>query len=67
MDDTNRVVSTVERYLFRVPTMVYVEVLATNAIAAKLKLDGTQRKERGEGVAYRDYKAAELIATLPTE
>ncbi len=65
MDNTNRI--EVRRYFFRVPTAVYVEVLATNDIAAKLKLDGTQRKERGEAVVYRDYKMAELIGSLPTE
>lgn len=65
MDNTNRI--EVRRYLFRVPTAVYVEVLATNGIAAKLKLDGTQRKERGEAVMYRDYEMAELIGSLPTE
>ena len=67
MDNTNRIEYEVRRYLFRVPTAVYVEVLATNDIAAKLKLDGTQRKERGEAVMYRDYEMAELIGSLPTE
>lgn len=65
MDNTNRI--EVRRYFFRVPSAVYVEVLATNDIAAKLKLDGTQRKERGEAVMYRDYERAELIGSLTTE
>lgn len=63
MDDTNRVISVVERYLFRVPTWVYLEVPATNGIAAKLKLGGAETVNKGEAVVFRDYEKAELIGT----
>ncbi|MBX9937669.1 MAG: hypothetical protein K2Y32_00365 [Candidatus Obscuribacterales bacterium] len=61
MDDTSRVISVVERYLFRVPTWVYLEVPASNEIAAKLKLGGVETVNKGESVVFRDYDKAELI------
>ena len=67
MDDTTRVTSVVENYIFRVPTMVYVEVQSTNQIAAKLKMGGTQTKELGEAITYREYEKAELIGVLPAD